>query len=239
MMGVLTLVRHGQASFLEENYDKLSPLGEKQARILGEYWARRGVVFDCVYSGPHVRQIGTAEIVGQALREAGLPWPEPTLIEGLAEFPIEELAKTYLPQLMADDPELARLILEFQNAPGRVEKEHYLREGLDILIDHWVEGRLDGDSLESWDAFMKRVESAVQEMTTAHVGKQVVAFTSGGPTAVTTRYALGATTRAAMDLSWVVRNGSLTEFVFTEKRFTLNTFNDVHHFEDPELITHH
>jgi hypothetical protein len=34
-MGVLYLVRHAQASFLEPNYDKLSTLGETQARVLG------------------------------------------------------------------------------------------------------------------------------------------------------------------------------------------------------------
>jgi len=35
-MGVLYLVRHAQASFLEPNYDKLSALGETQAGVLGE-----------------------------------------------------------------------------------------------------------------------------------------------------------------------------------------------------------
>ncbi len=38
-MSSLFLVRHGQASFLERNYDKLSAKGEEQARILGRYWA--------------------------------------------------------------------------------------------------------------------------------------------------------------------------------------------------------
>src|SRR3984893_14433603 len=42
-MGLITLVRHGQASFLKEDYDKLSELGELQARTLGEYWVARDV----------------------------------------------------------------------------------------------------------------------------------------------------------------------------------------------------
>jgi hypothetical protein len=37
-MGRLLLIRYAQASFLSQNYDKLSDLGEKQARLLGEYW---------------------------------------------------------------------------------------------------------------------------------------------------------------------------------------------------------
>jgi broad specificity phosphatase PhoE len=55
-MGILFLVRHAQASFLEQNYDKLSALGEAQACHLGEYWARRKILFDRVCAGPRVRQ---------------------------------------------------------------------------------------------------------------------------------------------------------------------------------------
>jgi len=70
-MSVLTLVRHAQASFHAADYDALSPLGREQARLLGEYWARRGIDFDEVYCGPRVRQRHTAEIVGAAVTQAG------------------------------------------------------------------------------------------------------------------------------------------------------------------------
>ena len=45
-MSSLALVRHGQASLFADDYDILSPLGEAQARHLGDHWARRGEVFD-------------------------------------------------------------------------------------------------------------------------------------------------------------------------------------------------
>jgi broad specificity phosphatase PhoE len=57
-MSVLTLVRHGQASLFADNYDELSELGRKQARHLGEFWARRRIDFDEVYCGPRMRQEG-------------------------------------------------------------------------------------------------------------------------------------------------------------------------------------
>lgn len=63
-MSVLTLVRHGQASFMAEDYDRLSPTGEEQARRLGRYWTSRGIVFDRVCHGPAKRHIRTAELVG-------------------------------------------------------------------------------------------------------------------------------------------------------------------------------
>ncbi len=74
-MSNIILVRHGQASSLERDYDKLCANGETQARLLGEYWARRGMVFDGVYSGPRVRQRETARIVADAYRSAGLDLP--------------------------------------------------------------------------------------------------------------------------------------------------------------------
>jgi len=72
-MSRLFLVRHGQASFLERNYDKLSAKGEEQARILGKYWAGLNLGFDRVYSGPRVRQRETARIAGEAYKAAGHP----------------------------------------------------------------------------------------------------------------------------------------------------------------------
>ena len=38
-MANLFLVRHGQASFGADDYDRLSPTGHEQSRLLGEYLA--------------------------------------------------------------------------------------------------------------------------------------------------------------------------------------------------------
>jgi phosphohistidine phosphatase SixA len=47
-MAELVLVRHAQASFGADDYDKLSDLGWRQSRWLGEYFAERGAAFDHV-----------------------------------------------------------------------------------------------------------------------------------------------------------------------------------------------
>ena len=81
-MGRLFLVRHAQASFLSQNYDQLSALGETQARLLGEYWARRKMTFDRVCVGPAIRHRQTAQIansqgVGHPLQQGTTtfkPW---------------------------------------------------------------------------------------------------------------------------------------------------------------------
>ena len=74
-MGQLFLVRHAQASFLEPDYDKLSALGENQARLLGKYLAMRRIIFERACTGPRVRQKDTAKLVGEVYRNEGVPFP--------------------------------------------------------------------------------------------------------------------------------------------------------------------
>ena len=70
-MSDLFAVRHGQASMQADDYDRLSPLGRRQADVLGDYFLRLGACFDSVYSGTLARQRDTAEIVMSRLRGAG------------------------------------------------------------------------------------------------------------------------------------------------------------------------
>ena len=61
-MATIYLIRHGQASFGAENYDKLSELGCRQAEVAGEYFRDTGIQFDAVYSGDLSRQRETARL---------------------------------------------------------------------------------------------------------------------------------------------------------------------------------
>lgn len=238
-MGVLTFVRHGQASFGSDNYDRLSELGCEQVRVLGAYWASQGRTFDAVYSGPLERQKDSARIIGEELRAVGLPWPEPVVLDGLAEFPVEPLVKRYMPELMMEDPDFADLILRFQNAEDKEAKDALFQEAFEIVTGHWITGRF-ADAPESWEAFLDRVERAVDRMTdAAHEGGRVLAVSSGGPTGIVTRYAMEGAPKKALDLAWVVCNAAYSEFAFGKGGLTLRTFNAIPHFDGRrELVTH-
>lgn len=67
----LWFVRHGQASLGRDDYDRLSPSGARQSRILGQYLKKTGVCFDTVYSGDMKRQKDTAELV---MTQLDTPW---------------------------------------------------------------------------------------------------------------------------------------------------------------------
>ncbi len=70
-MGVLLLVRHGQASLGAADYDKLSDTGWRQAQITGARLAAADLVVDRVVSGALTRQRDTAQAVLAALGRPG------------------------------------------------------------------------------------------------------------------------------------------------------------------------
>ena len=80
-MSELILIRHGQASFGEDNYDKLSKLGRRQANRLGQHWLAAGLAVDQVFAGPRDRHLDTARLTGEVLRSHGQSWPETVVAE--------------------------------------------------------------------------------------------------------------------------------------------------------------
>src|SRR4051794_9785284 len=88
-MGRLVLVRHGQASFDQPEYDRLSPTGEAQARRLGTFWAGIGLKIDAVETGPSERHRRTAAVVGEAYSGAGRVWPEAVVRESWNEHAVD------------------------------------------------------------------------------------------------------------------------------------------------------
>jgi broad specificity phosphatase PhoE len=64
-----------------------------------------------------------------------------------------------------------------------------------------------------------------------------VLFTSGGPIGVLVQTALNAPDRAFLEVNWRVRNCSVSEFVFSADRLSLDSFNTIPHLTDDRLRT--
>jgi broad specificity phosphatase PhoE len=238
-MSTLTVVRHGQASFLADDYDRLSELGERQARLLGDYWVRHRISFDCVVYGPCERQIRTGEIVGDVVRGAGLPWPVPAIDPDLDEFPAELVVRTFLPELRRRYPHLDRAVNEFVSTDTKDVKRRIFDKVLREVSQRWLSGEVSRDEIPTWKQFCQRVEAAIGrvKLRTPKSGHSVV-FTSGGPTAATARAALGLSYESTLELTWSPKNASYSEFLFTADRFSLSTFNNTPHLAGPDLITY-
>ncbi|GMV98894.1 MAG: phosphoglycerate mutase [Candidatus Hydrogenedentota bacterium] len=238
-MGELILVRHGQASFHDENYDKLSPLGEDQARLLGRYWARIGFIPNHLFSGPLARQRRSAELIAEGFREAGLHVPDLRIVDDLAEMPVEEIGKRFLPQLCMQDPEMMETMMQFSNAEDRMEKERLFQRVFEKVVAMWGDGAFAEADVETWETFVGRIGRAIDHVLSHNGGgERLVVVTSGGPTGVTVQRALGLDAPTTMNLMWRIRNASITEFLFTEGRMTMSSFNAVPHLEDPDFWTY-
>ncbi|MBM3736770.1 MAG: histidine phosphatase family protein [Acidobacteria bacterium] len=238
-MSTLTLVRHGQASFLEDNYDRLSPLGEQQARLLADFWINQGTRLDRVFYGPCERQIRTGEIIADRFRAAGREWPEPVTDPEFDEFPAELLFRRFMPRLMAKHPHLAASVAEFQTSPDERARQRAFDRVLREVTQRWLSGEAAAPDIPTWQDFCARIERAVDRVKAAcPKSGHAVVFTSGGPTAAASRLALGLSYEATLELTWSPKNGSFTDFLFTTGRFSLHSFNNTPHLDDPALITY-
>jgi broad specificity phosphatase PhoE len=236
-MSTLTLVRHGQARTYQDAADQLSPVGESQARMLGEFWTRHRRNFDAVYCGSLVRQWQTAELVGERYRSNGLSWPEHRVLEELNEYDVRGILGNLLPDLAAEDMRVQRLVDAYKGSRAGPDRNREFQRMFEAVMIRWLEGK--GRGVEAWLDFRDRVRRGMRRMMEdAGSGMRIVAFTSGGPIGAAVQFALGAPDRAALEVNWRVRNSSLTEFVFTRDRFTLDMFNAVPHLDDPDLLTY-
>lgn len=238
-MGSLALVRHGQASFFADNYDQLSPLGEQQARLLGEYWLRRGVRFDEVVTGPRVRQIETAALAGEAYARAGLDWPEPRIVPELDEHQVDRMIKQTMRQIIEEFPHIGELLANYKAATEPRDKHRTFQLMFEPIVGLWVEGKIGAEGVESWIEFSERVKRGFKGLISGEGrGRRIAAFSSVGAITACMQAALGCNDIKALDLGWRVRNASVTDFVFSGSRVTLEGFNAIPHLESPELWTY-
>jgi broad specificity phosphatase PhoE len=233
------LVRHAQASFLEPDYDKLSPTGEIQARLLGEYWSSRNIAFDSVYSGPRVRQVDTAKIVANLCRRRGVAFPGPAIMPEFDEYQGEDVLKKSVPELVKTDARIRDLHDAFQRAQNPEEKRKTFQRMFETVIGKWVDGEIPLRGVESWPEFCARVNRGLSKFTSSGMrGERVAIFTSGGPIGAAMQRALNLSPRDTLRITWMSRNCSYSEFLCSGERFTLSSFNAFPHLDDPSLLTY-
>lgn len=215
-MGNLYLVRHGQASFGEDDYDKLSALGHQQSRRLGEYFAARGIAFDAVVTGTLRRHTETFAGIaqGMGLEADVLQWP------GLNEYDSEAVIATIHPHK-----------LEKPTSP-EMYRHHFrlLRDGL----SQWMAGVVSPRGMPSYSDFVGGITSALDHVRAQHHGKNVLIVSSGGPISTAVGHVLGTSAETTIELNLRMRNTSVTEFAFTPKRHMLVTYNNLPHLDEAQ-----
>ncbi|QIT56054.1 histidine phosphatase family protein [Aquisalimonas sp. 2447] len=225
-MGEIHLIRHGQASFGSDDYDRLSDLGRQQTVALRDHWRQLGLRFDVIYCGLLHRQSSTANLLMSG--ELAPEWRQSACLDEFAHQPV---LRAWWRRLGEQDP--ANMPdRELLNSDRRVFQRFYAQ-----AMTAWLEGRLPPtEGLESWDGFRERCRGALSELMAEQPrGARIGVVTSAGVIGVLVGQVLGLRDEAAMRLGWTIYNTSLTRFVYNKSGdVSLLDFNSVPHLEDPE-----
>src|SRR5262249_8037192 len=145
-MARIFLVRHGQASLLEDNYDRLSEVGETQARHVGAWLGVRMAPPQAIVCGTLQRQRKTAEA---CIEGAGWTAPGVSVDPGFDEHDQNDLIAHSFPQF-ADRAALSAMLRASDN-PRRAF--HLLFER---AFDAWLRGEARADGGITWMQFKER-----------------------------------------------------------------------------------
>jgi broad specificity phosphatase PhoE len=234
-LGELFVIRHAQASFGQDDYDRLSELGFRQTRLLEAFFNRIGTRFQAIYSGSLKRQVDTAGPLRSCFR-ADVPRQELSILPEFNEYDSSAVIRTQLPHLIREDPSLE------QDLPRLQADRRALQRILDRSLSRWMSAPEESEGLESWPDFNRRVQEGIARiLSESGPGKTVALVTSGGPLSAVLKMALSLSDRETIELSWQVRNASVSTFKFNRERLTLSSFNNVAHLEieqEPGLLTY-
>jgi len=224
-MSRVYLVRHGQAAFGTDDYDRLTETGVAQCWQLARHWRAIGRDVDFVYSGSLRRQRESAEAFVQALVEEGGPALPVRLLSGIEEYDYSGLLAAMpgndaQPDLAADRRAFYRRLAEALRA--------------------WAAGELRG--VEPYASFRDRCTTALAMLLRdIGSGRNAVLFGSAGSLAAAMQPALGLADQELLRVKLSFYNSGVSSLLFDGEAITIETLNAVSHLEQPafrHLITH-
>ena len=229
----LTFVRHGQASFGADNYDQLSPLGQRQSEQLGQYLRQRadwqGLEWDAVVTGSLKRHQQTWDGLAR-----GAGWTHtPTVMPELNEYDSEALIRAMKVCHRLEDP----------HTPEGY-KQHF--RALRDALRQWMDGTISPEGMPTYNDFVAGIWGVVEwarerEKTEGHTDSRVLVVSSGGPISTMVGRLLNTPPETTIELNMQIRNTALTDVMVTPRAARLVCFNHLPHLDGAafaEWITH-
>lgn len=212
-MAFVYLVRHGQASFLANDYDQLSARGRAQAGLLGALWREQGPPFDAVWTGTLRRHEQTLAALSEEL--PGLPPPQAT--PALNEYDAEALLRALQPAPVRPPKDTAE---------GYRAYFVHLRQAL----GQWMDGALAPPELGTFVAFRQALVHWLQQQQDG-TERRVLVVSSGGPISTLVGHVLGVTPATMVDLNFQMRNTAVSTLLASRSRCQLLSFNELPHLQ--------
>ena len=227
----LLAVRHGQASAGTDDYDRLSPMGAEQSRRLGQWLANAGIKPRRILLGAMRRHQQTLDAL---LAGYGDSLPTAEYLDDLNEFDHEAVLAGFC-RRHANHPAAGIGAAPWQAEPREVGRL------VSAAIGAWSSGSLDEEhAVEPWSQFRQRVGRAVDVLHNDPEDGVVLMVSSGGVLTQLLMAALDAPDARAAELNLGIRNSALCEFVRSDGRLRLLSWNGLPHLADaPEMWTHY
>lgn len=208
-MTQLTFVRHGQANSHADNaedYDRLSPLGEQQAKWLGGHLSETEEAFDHVICGDMRRHHSTARGMGFANFAIDPRWDE------------------------LDYFALATAAQEEHGIPFETDNQAFANNAPKIMA-LWEADKLEAVP-ERFSSFSGRIQDALAESCAQ--GGRVLVVTSGGVISVVVRRAMGLDQANWVKSMLHIRNSSVHRFEYLREDVHLTGYNALPHLDAPD-----
>ena len=224
-MSRVYLVRHGQAAFGSDDYDRLTETGIAQCRQLARHWRAIGRRVDLVYSGTLRRQRESADaFVKAAAEDSGIALPVKAL-PGIEEY---------------DHLSLLAAHQGAAGVPAAIEDRRAFHRSLSGALQAWAAGELH--EVEPFPIFRDRCAAALKTlMCETGRGRNAVVFGSAGSLAAAMQPALGLADWDLLRLKLTFFNSGVSSLLFDGETVTIESLNTVGHLEQPaftQLITH-
>ncbi|TDL76022.1 histidine phosphatase family protein [Palleronia sediminis] len=209
-MGEIVLVRHGQANShatTEEDYDRLSPLGHRQAERLGAWLEARGERFDRVISGTLRRHRETAAAMGHTGPET--------------DARLNEM----------DYFNLGEALRRTKGVPMPPDADGFAAH-MPQVMRAWHDAEIQGN--ESFASFETRITGAL--IDAAEEGRRVLCVTSGGVIGMVMRHILDLDPHRLSMVLLPILNTSVHRIHVRGPQMILGSFNAVPHLDAPDLM---
>ncbi|WP_269620055.1 histidine phosphatase family protein [Zhongshania sp. BJYM1] len=218
-MAEVIVVRHGQAAFGTDDYDRLTGIGWEQARLLGAHFADIEQGFDAVFTGTMRRHRETLAGISEVLAQADIHLPDAVELPGLNEYDFHSLVASYV-AAKEDVPE--------EPQPDLANAKNFYRV-LRLALLAWSRGELLNVA-EPWQRFEQRVRGTLA--ATSAIRGRVLVVTSGGPISAMLREVLKLDVETMVNTNLQAKNTGVTRYFTRGSQFNLNMFNAVPHLEN-------
>ena len=235
-MSKIYLIRHGQASFLSDDYDNLSKKGMVQSEALGDYFLNNQIHFDKIYIGNLKRHQQTFEGFSKPFVAKGHAFTNPLYLKELNEHQALEAFSSAYEDFISKNESAQNLFHSIDKDPNLKKRNLTLIFGL--FFKEFVSGIYpkNGSSIQPWSEFREQTKKGISTiLNNTNKGETIGVFTSGGTKSSIIGDCLGLEEEKISELNLAIRNTSFSQLHFSKNQLKTFSINEISHLTKEQI----